>query len=187
MKVESIVPIEPERLKFRIRQSYMRDHVIVKYTDERLSEQASVAFHVVDRALDAFRDRLHWVAGWNEYGQAIKFAVHEDVDRSADTAFASGIVHEITHHVIGDLLNDHAAYWLQEGLAEYYERHLLPGLRVKENGQMGELEERPWTFDQLERMNLEALPATDARLYYQYSYDLMQFFMKQYDEDDLVK
>lgn len=36
MKVESIVPIEPERLKFRIRQSYMRDHVIVKYTDERL-------------------------------------------------------------------------------------------------------------------------------------------------------
>lgn len=191
------------------------DHVIVKYTDERLSEQANVALNVADKALDAFRDRLnwqpnkpvqiklydrkevfsqsvkpslpHWVAGWNEYGQAIKFVAHADFARSGDDTFASGIVHEITHHVIGDLSHDNAAYWLQEGLAEYYERNLLPGLRMEESEQVEKPAKPPWTFDQLERMNLEVLPAAEAHLYYKYSYDLVRFFMKQYSEEDLME
>lgn len=185
-----------------------RENVIVKYTDKRLSEQASVALDVVEKSLEAFKKRLdwepdkaiqiklyhqkemfrqsvklslpNWAAGWNERGQAIKFV--GSVNSTDSDTFASGIVHEITHRVISDLSHDNAAYWMQEGLAEYYQRHLLPGLRLQGSDP---LRKPHWTFEKLERLNLETLPAEEARLYYLHSYDMVRLFMKEYGEEEL--
>lgn len=185
-----------------------RENVTVKFTDKQLSEQASIALNVAEKAIDAFKKRFNWepddpiqiklyhqkemfrqsvklslpqwAAGWNERGQAIKFVGTVEPHGTDDT-FASGIVHEITHRVISDLSHDNAAYWLQEGLAEYYQRHLLPGLRLQESEQL----QPHWTFEQLERLNLEELPVREAHLYYLHSYDVVRLFMREYGEKEL--
>lgn len=191
--------------------SLSRENVTVKFSDKRLSEQASVALNVTEKALEAFEKRLNWkpekpiqiklyhrketfrqsvklslpnwAVGWNERGQAIKFVGNERSDGSDDT-FAAGIVHEITHRVISDMSHDNASYWMQEGVAEFYQRQLLPGLHMQDSAQ---LDKPRWTFDQLEQLNLEALPAEEARLYYLHSYDILRLFMKQYGEKELIE
>lgn len=188
-----------------------RKNVTVKFSDRLLSKKANVALNVGEKALEAFNERLEWepdtpiqiklyhdkevfrqsvkpslpkwAVGWNERGQAIKFVGSLTAD-SNDKTFASGIVHEISHRVISDMSHDNAAYWLQEGLAEYYQRHLLPGLHLEGDVQ---LKKPRWTLQQLEELNLESLSAREASLYYAHSYDVVRFFMREYGEKDLVE
>lgn len=188
-----------------------RGNVIVKFTDKLLSKQANAALNVAERALFAFEDRLgrlpgkriqiklydqhevfrqsvklslpNWAAGWNERGQAIKF-VGSMNRNDLDHTFVSGIIHELSHRVISDLSNDNAAYWLQEGLAEYYQRHLLPDFHQQDRER---IEKPQWTFDQLEQLQLETLPAEQARQYYLHSYDIVRLYMMRYGEKELIK
>ncbi|WP_054950867.1 peptidase MA family metallohydrolase [Numidum massiliense] len=182
------------------------ERATVKYTDKSLVEQATVALNVAEKALMAFQERLewqieqhvqiklyhqreafrqsvklslpHWVAGWNESGQAIKFigAV------APNETFASGIVHELTHQLLSEETRDNAAYWMQEGLAEYYQHHLLPGLRTRENMS---LKKPRWTFAEMERLNLEQLSAREAAAYYAHCYDLLRYYIQTFGEQKL--
>lgn len=186
-------------------QTVTTDHVTVKFADEDLSEQANVAINTAEKAIEAFSERLNWnpkkpiliklyaekevfrqsiklslpqwVIGWNEPGQSIKFIG----DSKPDELFAAGIVHELTHQVLSDLSNDNAAYWLQEGVAEYYQRHLLPGLNVQESMT---LQKPRWTLEQMERLNLESLRGAEVQSYYLHAYDIVRFFMKRFGETE---
>lgn len=184
-------------------------NVVVYYTDSRLKEQAAVALDIVSRAVDAFYEKYAWVpeetvevklyhhpemfrqgvklslpewaAGWNEAGQSIKFVGALRMD-DWEGSFASGLVHEVTHKMVSERTGDNAAYWLQEGAAEYYQTRLLPGLRnVTDEPKI----ERPWRFAVLESLELEKLPLKEAAQYYAQSAQLFRFLIERYGENKL--
>lgn len=178
--------------------------VIVRYTSPSLQDQAHIALDTLKKAVYVLRHRFQWspqpievklyddpelfrqsvkpslpkwAGGWHESGQSIKF-----IGGTPDVrAFASGIVHELTHQMVSELSNDNAAYWLQEGAAMYYERHLLPGLYEEHFIHLRQ-NPSPLTLMQLEQMNLERLPDRKAYQYYQTCYQLFDYLVEEYGE-----
>ena len=153
---------------------YKKGIFTVCYTDEVIRKQAKIALHSAQEAVTGFKKRYHWspsrveiklyhqpevfrqsvkpslpmwAGGWHESRQAIKFigGIIED------SALSQGIVHELTHQMVSELTNDNAAYWLQEGMAMYYERHLLG--RTPQTPHSDKL----LSISQLEGINLEKL------------------------------
>ena len=183
--------------------------VVVYYTDPRLKRQATIALDIVRRAVDGFHEKYSWMpaeavevklyhepelfrqmvkpslpewaAGWNEAGQSIKFVGALRMD-DWEGSFASGLVHEVTHKMVSERTGDNAAYWLQEGAAEYYQTRLLPGLRNLMDEQKIE---RPWRFAVLESLELEKLPLKEASQYYSQSGHLFRFLIERYGEDKI--
>ena len=183
--------------------------VIVFYTDPRLKRQAAVALDIVGRAVDAFHEKYSWVpaeavevklyhhpelfrqsvklslpewaAGWNEAGQAIKFVGALQME-DWEESFASGLVHEVTHKMVSERTGDNAAYWLQEGAAEYYQSRLLPGLFSASDEQRID---RPWRFAVLESLQLEKLPVKEASQCYAQSAALFRFLIERYGEEKM--
>lgn len=99
-----------------------------------------------------------WVGGWNEANQAIKLVSQHNIPSEWEKA---GIIHELSHHVVSDLTNDNAAYWLQEGAAMYYEELLSPSkskIQIKPD--------QIWSRQQLEMLNLESLSDQHAMRFY---------------------
>lgn len=186
--------------------------VIVRYTDSRLRDQATVAMETVQRALVQFRSKYGWTpgrdvevklyhhpevfrqsvklslpmwaAGWHEARQSIKFVGLLNVN-DWGPSFAMGIVHETTHHMISELTGDNAAYWLQEGAAGYYQSHLLPGL--KEHSDPTVSVAPGWTVRDLERRNLERLSDGEAEQFYAQSRDFFAFLVERYGEKKLQR
>lgn len=186
-----------------------QDQVVVHYTDKRLQVQAAVALDAVTKTVrslgrkfdwdpqeqievklygdpEVFRQSVKlslpdWAAGWYEAGQAIKFV---GAPGFSERVLASGMVHEVTHQMVSQLSGDNAAYWLQEGAAEYYQAHLLPGLK-------GEVNRKPlstmWTFRQLEATHLESLPREQTEHYYIHCYDLYRYLVKKYGEEKIAE
>jgi hypothetical protein len=178
--------------------------VTIRFMDESLLDEAQTALDTLQRAVYLFRHRYGWVpkrvevklyqdtemfrqsvkpslpswaAGWHESGESIKFVA----GMSEVGALSSGLVHELTHQMMSELTHDNAAYWLQEGAAMYYERHLLPGLyRQQDAEQKSKVPLLP--LSQLEQINLEKLSNQEAYQYYQSCYHLFQFMIKQYGE-----
>ncbi|MCS1352099.1 peptidase MA family metallohydrolase [Mechercharimyces sp. CAU 1602] len=179
--------------------------VVVHYSHPDLKEQAAVALDAANKAFEAFAQKFgweqtekteiklyhddilfrqsvklslpEWAAGWNEFGQSIKF-----VGQKGDTrSFSAGIVHEITHKVLSDLTTDNASYWLQEGAAEYYEAHLLPGMKSEHPV----LEESQYTWEKLKEQQLELLGSADARAYYAHCYDFYRYLVERFGEKKL--
>ncbi|MGE5589383.1 MAG: hypothetical protein ACM3ZA_01955 [Bacillota bacterium] len=118
-----------------------------------------------------------WVGGWNEAGEAIKFRASRDVPPDPD-----GLLHESTHHMLSELTNDNASYWLQEGLAGW-----TPGARAGEFD-MNRLRQRlggalHWTLPQLEMQDLESMEGPDVGAYYAESFLVVKYLMETYGLD----
>ncbi|WP_462411675.1 M1 family aminopeptidase [Neobacillus sp. Marseille-QA0830] len=60
------------------------------------------------------------VAGWNEMGESFKFTTEQQQPN-----MFSYLAHELTHKMVGDLTNDNATPFIQEGLAMYLEGSVL--------------------------------------------------------------
>ncbi|MFC4075270.1 peptidase MA family metallohydrolase [Salinithrix halophila] len=180
-----------------------RGDVLVHYSDERLKEQALISLEAADRAVhglerqfgwhpaerlevklyhspEVFRQSIKlslpdWAGGWHEAGQSVKLIGTAAVtDRKL---LSSGIVHEVTHQMISEMTGDNAAYWLQEGAAEYFQSHLLPGIRTEEE----EAYVKPrWSLGRLETIHLESLPEKEAKAYYAECDQFFRFLMEQY-------
>jgi hypothetical protein len=178
--------------------------VTVRFTDESLLDEAQTALDTLQQATSLFKHRYGWVpervevklyhdtemfrqsikpslpfwaAGWHESGESIKFVA----GRSEIGMLSAGLVHELTHQMISELTHDNAAYWLQEGAAMYYERHLLPALYQHQDAEQ-KSKVSFLTLSQLEQINLEKLSDQAAYQYYQSCYHLFQFMVKQYGE-----
>ncbi|GGE24583.1 hypothetical protein GCM10011571_28430 [Marinithermofilum abyssi] len=181
-----------------------RGNVTVHYTDQHLTELSSIAMDAVTKSLEAFHKRYgwqprrhvevklyhhpewfrqsvklslpQWATGWHEANQSIKFV---GVDSYADKKwFSSGIVHELTHQMVSELTGDNAAYWLQEGAAEYYQSHLLPGIRTEPE----EPEQPSWSLTRLEKTSLESLKGKAVSRYYRQCYLWFRFLVERYGE-----
>ncbi|QKG85382.1 hypothetical protein GXN76_13525 [Kroppenstedtia pulmonis] len=180
-------------------------HTVVHYTDPDLDERASIALNAANKALGELKRKFHWspsekleikiyhqpetfrqsvklslpewVGGWHEANQAVKLLGAKN--DSNPRWFSSAIIHEISHQMVSDLSGDNAAYWLQEGAAEFYQDHLLPGLTTK---QENPLHKPRWSWTQLEQVNLERLPQKEAKEYYDQCYQLYNFLVRQYGE-----
>lgn len=185
-----------------------RGDVTVRYSDTGLEEQAGIALETGHKAMQELKRKMgwepevsvevkiyhrpewfrqsvklslpEWAGGWHEAGESVKLIGargHED-----QQLISSGIVHEISHMMVSDLTGDNAAYWLQEGAAEYFQIHLLPGLRTQEEKK----DDRPrWTLSQLERANLEQMGEKDAAAYYTQCYQLFRFLMETHGEEKI--
>lgn len=179
----------------------------ILYTTPALEESAYIALDTIQRALYVMKQRHQWNAkkvevklyhdaelfrqsvkpslptwsgGWNEAGQAIKLVVnHRD-----PKLYASGLVHELAHQMVSDLTNDNAAYWLQEGAAMYYEKHLLPGLH-EEISPIAEQLPAKYSYTDLKKLDLERLPDQAASQYYLSCYRFYRFLMEQYGEEKM--
>jgi hypothetical protein len=65
------------------------------------------------------------LGGWNEIGESLKItSVNED-------DIFRLLAHELTHKMLGDLTNDNAILFLQEGLATYLENKVQKDLQGK--------------------------------------------------------
>ncbi|OYD06706.1 hypothetical protein [Paludifilum halophilum] len=188
-----------------------RGNAVVHFSDKILREQASIALNTVVKASreleriygwrtrhrlevklysrpEVFRQSVKlslpsWAAGWHEEDQAIKMVGAKGF--SDKKLFSSGIVHEITHQMVSELTGDNAAYWMQEGAAEYYQSHLLPGLRTEE-------EDKPygkprWKMSQMEELDLEKLPRQAAEEYYDQCEHWYRFLVRRYGEEKLKR
>mgnify|MGYP001163256855 FL=1 len=185
-----------------------QDEVVVCYTDRHLLDPAAVASDAATRAIRLFERKFNWqpqerivvklyddpelfrqsvklslpdwAAGWYEAGQSIKFIGDP---KFSEEVLASGIVHEVTHQMVSELSGDNAAYWLQEGAAEYYQAHLLPGLK---GGELAHQDvKREWTLKELEEKNLERLSGEEARQYYAQSYAWFRDLIKKHGEEKI--
>ncbi|PTX49340.1 hypothetical protein C8P63_1412 [Melghirimyces profundicolus] len=182
-----------------------RGNVVIRYTDEGLREQASIALESAHKAIqelgrkmdwtprhsievkiyhrpELFRQSVKpslpaWAGGWHESGESVKLIGAKGF---SDQQFISSVlVHEMTHMMVSDTTGDNAAYWLQEGAAEYFQTHLLPGLRTQEEKKY----EKPrWRMSRLEKLNLEHLHEEEASHYYTQCYQLFRYLMNTYGE-----
>lgn len=185
-------------------RQYTNGIFVVYYTDEAIQRQAKTALQSIQSATAEFRKRYNWnpakievklyhqpevfrqsvkpslpswAGGWHESKQAIKF-IGGLVD---DSAFLQGIVHELTHQMVSELTNDNAAYWLQEGAAMYYERHLWGKcIQTLDRGSL-------FSLSQLEGMNLENLSDREANRYYVSCYYIFKQLIQKYGERRIEK
>lgn len=179
----------------------------ILYTTKALEESANIALDIIQRALYVMEQRYQWKpkrvevklyhdaelfrqsvkpslpawsGGWNEAGQAIKLVV----DQQHPKLYAAGLVHELAHQMVSDLTNDNAAYWLQEGAAMYYEKHLLPRL----SDDFSPIEEQlpaKYSYSDLKRLDLERLPDQAATQYYLSCYQFFRFLLKKHGEEKI--
>lgn len=177
--------------------------VLVRFTDRSQREQAVIVQEAAVKALQQFRRKLdwnpegqleiklysdpevfrqsikpslpRWVGGWFEAGQSIKMVGAENyTDRRL---LSSTVIHELSHRMVSEQSGDNAAYWLQEGAAEYYQSHLVPGLIQKREPK----QTRPrWSLRKLERIDLESLSTEDAVDYYRQCEQLFCFMMDRF-------
>ncbi|PTM53203.1 hypothetical protein C8J48_3514 [Desmospora activa DSM 45169] len=186
------------------------DDVLVRFTDESQREQAVIIQEAAIKALAEFRRQLgwkpegrveikiyrepevfrhsvklslpRWAGGWFESGQSIKLV---GADSYPDRRLLSStVIHELTHRMVSEQSGDNAAYWLQEGAAEYYQSHLVPGLRQKRERESN----RPrWTLRQLEGIDLESLPSDDAADYYRQCEQLFRFMRERFGQTTMQR
>jgi hypothetical protein len=123
-----------------------------------------------------------WAGGWNEYGESIKWIGKEGYD---SLVYHSGLVHETTHQMLGEMTNDNAAYWMHEGLATMYELEWVE----KELGRKVTFRPQPllWTANEMLYVRLEELDRTKAGIYYYQAYLMMTFMEEQYGEQAIAK
>ncbi|MFD1409405.1 peptidase MA family metallohydrolase [Kroppenstedtia eburnea] len=187
-----------------------RGDVTVRYSDTGLAEQAAIALETGHKAIQELKRKMgwmpkrpvevkiyhrpewfrqsvklslpRWAGGWHEAGESIKLIGARGVeDRQL---VSSGIVHEVTHLMVSEMTGDNAAYWLQEGAAEYFQSHLLPGLHSREESSG----ERPrWSLSQLKKANLEQMGEKEAAAYYTQCYQLFRFLMETYGEEKVKR
>ncbi|SDX55804.1 hypothetical protein SAMN05444487_1252 [Marininema mesophilum] len=179
-----------------------RGSILVQYSDPDLSEKAHISLEAADRGVRVLgrlfgwrpHDRLEvklyhrpeifrqsvklslpsWAGGWHELGQAVKLI--GTATASDSKLFSSSIVHEVTHQMVSELSGDNAAYWLQEGAAEYFQSHLIPGIRSEKEVHHF----KPyWRMSQLEKFNLERLPSKEAAAYYAQCYQFYRFLIEE--------
>ncbi|SFJ72668.1 peptidase MA family metallohydrolase [Thermoflavimicrobium dichotomicum] len=175
------------------------DFISAYFTDLSLKEEGVLALNVLKKAARILKEKYRWepkqvevklyhqpelfrqsiklslpqwAVGWHEANQAIKF-IGGVISKEE---MASGMVHELIHQMISELTNDNAAYWLQEGAATYYERHLLG---TSDNIQIPSI---VYSLPELEKIHLESLPSDQAYLYYQSCYRIFDFLIQQYGE-----
>lgn len=145
--------IEEALLALRKRYGWRASHIEVKL------------YHLSEVFRQSVKPSLPtWAAGWHEAKQSIKFVV---LQQDSIDWLKKGLVHELTHQMISELSNDNAAYWLQEGAAMYYEKHLFEN-RVDKKLELP----KPslMSLKELESTQLEHLPADEATRYYLSSY-----------------
>jgi hypothetical protein len=85
------------------------NHLYIKLYDSLETFLQSVKF-----------DLPGWVGGWHEYLESTKCYL-DVLALGGDSWYKLMLNHETTHHMISELSNDNAAYWLQEGLAGVFE------------------------------------------------------------------
>lgn len=183
-------------------QSVGNDQIKVYFTHPFLKKEAQIAFETLKQAQRRLKEKFawvpkqievklyhrpewfwqsvkpslpHWAIGWHEADQAIKLVggVMEPSELKAS------VVHELVHQMVSELTNDNAAYWLQEGTASYYEKHLLSPSKKFVN------KTPHFVLSQLEKIHLESLPAKEAAKYYESCYLLVGFLVQEYQEDGL--
>lgn len=91
--------------------------------------------------------------GWSEVGEAIKYWTDEDTAPPATV-----LLHETAHHMLSELTNDNASYWLQEGLATWTQsaesgQFDMAGVRMDLGGTR-----LLYTLPQLETLSIERTP-----------------------------
>jgi len=121
-----------------------------------------------------------WAGGWNEYGESIKLLVEANADISDryKTYYHSAIIHEMVHKMLGELTNDNAAYWLQEGLAEQTSARMD---RIPENDALPVIPRSElWSWPKLASVQLEQLTAEEAPQYYHQSRLIVEFLLERY-------
>ncbi len=187
-----------------------RGDVSVRYSDSGSKEQAAIALEAGHKALqelnrkmgwtpdstvevkiyhrpDWFRQSVKlslpkWAGGWHEAEEAVKLVGAQGYEDQQ--LISSGIVHEVTHQMVSEMSGDNAAYWLQEGAAEYFQSHLLPGLHTQEESSG----DRPrWSLSQLKKVNLEQMGEKEAAAYYTQCYQLFRFLMETYGEEKVKR
>ena len=185
-----------------------RENVVVRYTESGWGEQASIALEAAHKAVHQLKKKMDWkpkhpvevkiyhkpewfrqsvklslpkwAGGWHEAGESIKLiGARGYTDQQLTT---SGFVHEVTHMMVSDLTGDNAAYWLQEGAAEYYQSHLLPGLRTQ---QAKKNDQPQWKMSRLEQINLERLGDKEAKDYYFQCYRFFRYMIETYGEEKM--
>ncbi len=121
-------------------------------------------------------DLPDWVAGWQEYGEAIKTRAGAFPVETGD--FWRMLNHETTHLMVSELSNDNASYWIQEGLAGVFQHTLsdpgLPNMAKEETGQ----EFTPYA--EQKGISLERLSGADVRKYYATSRAFAAFLLDTY-------
>lgn len=184
-----------------------RGNIVIRYSTTDLKEQASIGMEAAHKAVQELKRKMDWspahpievkfyhkpewfrqsvklslpswVGGWHESGESVKLVGAEEF--SDKQLISSGIVHEVTHMMVSDMTGDNAAYWLQEGAAEYFQSHLLPGLHTRE-----ERTSSPhWKFAHLEQLNLERLNEREAVAYYNQCYQFFRYLMETYGEEKI--
>jgi hypothetical protein len=190
---------DTDSLSFEMRSG----HIVIKYSDPNLKEQAKRAIGILSRVSkvlgskynwypsvmeaklyqepELFRQSVKlslptWAGGWNEAKQSIKLVVSEE-DKAS---LIHGLAHEYTHQLVSDLTNDNASYWLQEGAAMYYES-LVTGEEPLLNKQF-----KPYSIVQLEKMNLEQLPDSEASRYYLSCYVQFRQLVQKFGEKTIA-
>ncbi|MDR6227487.1 hypothetical protein JOE21_003510 [Desmospora profundinema] len=185
-------------------------NVLVRYSDPAQQEQALIVQEAASKALVEFQRQLgwspqgqveikiyrdpevfrqsvkpslpRWAGGWHEAGQAIKLV---GADSYTDRRLLSStVVHELTHRMVSEQSGDNAAYWLQEGAAEYYQSHLLPGLIQEDET------DRPlprWSLQELEQVRLESLPPDKAADYYTQCDQLFRFIVHRFGQTSVKR
>lgn len=118
-----------------------------------------------------------WVAGWTESGESIKYWVGAGSAPAADA-----LLHESTHHMLSELSNDNAAYWLQEGLATWVTA-THAGTAGPGSSLLGPDRRLPWTLPELEAVNLEQLDQRQASDYYAEAYLAVKYMLATYGID----
>lgn len=120
-----------------------------------------------------------WVAGWDEAGESIKFYAPRD-----DAHLRAGaLLHETTHHMLSDLSNDNAAYWLQEGLASWAVEAEKGGAATRPAGNRLDGAMPRWTLPQLEALDLESMQGEGVSAYYAESLLVVRYLMETYGMD----
>lgn len=121
-----------------------------------------------------------WVGGWYEPGESIKlspgmFAANpQQIDQV--------IGHEYTHYLVSILSKERATYWLQEGLATYFED---PNPAYQQN--VIKKAKNLWDLPTLHETDLESLNLNDVEQYYAESYFLVRYIAENWGESRLFE
>lgn len=178
--------------------------ITIKYSDPSLLNQADRALAILSHISKAMAEKFlwkpnnievklyadpevfrqsvklslpEWAGGWNEAKQSIKLLI----GKSDTVSLTHGLAHEYTHQLVSDMTNDNAAYWLQEGAAMFYEAW------ISKEEPFVDKDFRPYTIEQLERLNLEKLSDEEASRYYLSCFMRFKELVQQHGEKRLAK